>query len=61
MEKGLISYDEEKVVDKIAGKKYKRKEGKLIDEDSGIAYAEGDERLPHEKRAFKASNKIKNS
>ena len=24
-------------------------------------YEEGDENLPHEKRAFKASNKIKNS
>ena len=61
MEADLLAYDDDKVVDKIAGKKYKRKGGKLIDEDSGIAYAEGDESLPHEKRAYKASNKIKKS
>tara|TARA_R110002012_G_scaffold213879_1_gene385004 strand:+ start:173 stop:598 length:426 start_codon:yes stop_codon:yes gene_type:complete len=61
MESGKLSYDDDKVVDKIAGKTYKRKDGKLIDNSSGIAYEEGDESLPHEKRAYKVSNKIKNS
>ena len=61
MESGKLSYDDNKVVDKIAGKKYKRKNGKLIDEDSGIAYVEGDESLPHEKRAYKVSTKHKKS
>ena len=61
MEADLLSYDDDKVVDKIGGKEYKRKNGKLIDEDSGIAYDEGDESLPHEKRAYKVSNKIKKS
>ena len=59
MESGKLSYDDDKVVDKIANKKYKRKGGKLIDEDSGVAYEEGDKSLPHEKRAYKASNKRK--
>ena len=61
MESGGLSYDDDSVIDKIGGKKYKRKKGKLIDEDSGIAYTEGDESLPHEKRAYKVSNKIKKS
>lgn len=59
MESGKLSYDDNTVVDKIGDKKYKRKNGKLIDEDSGIAYAEGDKNLPHEKRAYKVSNKFK--
>tara|TARA_R110000765_G_scaffold77060_1_gene151472 strand:+ start:231 stop:635 length:405 start_codon:yes stop_codon:yes gene_type:complete len=59
MESGELSYDDEKVVDDIAGKTYERKDGKLIDNDSGIAYEEGDDSLPHEKRAYKVSNKIK--
>ena len=59
MESGELAYDDNSVTDDIAGKKYKRKHGKLIDEDSGIAYVEGDKSLPHEKRAYKASNKIK--
>jgi len=61
MESGKLAYDDDSVTDDIAGKKYKREDGKLIDEDSGIAYVEGDKNLPHEKRAYKASNKIKNS
>ena len=61
MEAGKLSYNDNEVVDKIAGKKYKRKDGDLIDKDSGIAYKEGDARLPHEKRAYKASDKIKNT
>jgi hypothetical protein len=61
MESGDLAYDDDSVTDKIAGKKYKRKDGKLIDEDSGVAYVEGDESLPHEKRAYKVSNKIKNT
>ena len=61
MKDGKLSYDDDSVTDKIAGKEYKREDGKLIDEDSGIAYVEGDKRLPHEKRAYNASNKIKNS
>tara|TARA_R100001086_G_scaffold71366_1_gene34234 strand:+ start:337 stop:744 length:408 start_codon:yes stop_codon:yes gene_type:complete len=61
MQAGQISYDDNKVVDKIANREYKRKDGKLIDKSSGIVYAEGDKRLPHEKRAYKAGNKAKNS
>ena len=61
MDKGLISYNDNEVVDKIAKKKYKRKNGKLIDKASGIAHTEGDKSLPHEARAFKASDKVKNS
>ena len=61
MESGKLSYNDNEVVDKIAGKEYKRKDGKLIDKDSGIAYVEGDKSLPHEKRAYKASDKIKNA
>ena len=61
MEADLLSYDDDSVTDKIADKEYKREDGKLIDKDSGIAYVEGDKRLPHEKRAYKASNKIKNT
>jgi|TARA_R100000084_G_scaffold83680_1_gene39230 hypothetical protein len=61
MKSGKLAYDDKSVTDKIAGKKYARKDGKLIDQDSGIAYSEGDPNLPHESRAFKISNKIKNS
>ena len=61
MKSGKLAYDDKSVTDKIAGKKYTRKDGKLIDQDSGIAYSEGDPNLPHESRAFKISNKIKNS
>jgi hypothetical protein len=61
MESGKLSYNDEEVVDEIAGKKYKREDGKLIDESSGIAYEEGDKSLPHEKRAYKVSDKIKNA
>ena len=61
MESGELAYDDNSVTDKIAGKKYKRENGKLIDEDSGKAYVEGDDSLPHEKRAYKVSNKIKKS
>jgi len=61
MEAGKLSYDDNKVVDKIADKTYKRKDGKLIDNDTGKEYEEGDHSLPHEKRAFKVSNKIKNA
>ena len=61
MESGKLAYDDDSVTDKIAGKKYKRENGKLIDEDSGVAYEEGDDSLPHEQRAYKVSNKIKKS
>ena len=61
MESGKLAYDDDSVTDKIAGKKYKREDGKLIDEESGTAYVEGDKSLPHEKRAYKSSNKIKKS
>ena len=61
MEADLLAYDDDSVTDKIAGKTYTRKDGKLIDDKTGKVYEEGDENLPHEKRAFKASNKIKNS
>jgi len=53
MESGDLFYDDDKVVDKIASKEYKRKKGKLIDKDSGKSYDEGDHSLPHEKRAYK--------
>ena len=61
MESGKLSYNDEEVIDKIAGKKYKREDGKLIDESSGTVYEEGDKSLPHEKRAYKVSDKIKNA
>jgi hypothetical protein len=61
MESGELAYDDDSVTDKIAGKTYTREDGKLIDDDSGIAYAEGDDSLPHEKRAYKVSNKHKKS
>ena len=32
--------------------------GKLIDKASGKVYTEGDKSLPHEARAFKASDKV---
>lgn len=61
MQDGKISYNDNEVVDKIANKKYKRKDGKLIDKKTGEVFVEGDKRLPHEKRAYKAGNKAKNS
>tara|TARA_R100000458_G_C8246331_1_gene224207 strand:- start:844 stop:1269 length:426 start_codon:yes stop_codon:yes gene_type:complete len=57
----LLAYDDDSVTDNIAGKTYKRKNGKLIDNDTGKEYEEGDPKLPHESRAFAASNKIKNA
>ena len=57
----LLEYDDDSVTDRIAGKEYKRKDGKLIDNDTGKEYEEGDPSLPHEKRAFAMSNKIKNA
>ena len=61
MESGKLAYDDDSVTDKIAGKKYKREDGKLIDEETGTAYVEGDKSLPHEKRAYNKSNKHKKS
>ena len=61
MNDGVLAYDDDSVTDKIAGKTYKRKDGKLIDNDTGESYEEGDSALPHEARAFAVSNKIKNS
>ena len=61
MNAGVLAYDDDSVTDKIAGKTYKRKDGKLIDNDTGESYEEGDSALPHEARAFAVSNKIKNS
>ena len=61
MNDGDLAYDDDSVTDKIAGKTYKRKDGKLIDNDTGETKEEGDPTLPHESRAFKVSNKIKNS
>ena len=61
MDSGKLSYDDDSVEDKIAKKTYTRKDGNLIDDETGKVYEEGDKRLPHEKRAYKASNKIKNA
>ena len=61
MKAGDLAYDDDSVTDDIAGKTYKRKGGKLIDDDTGKEYEEGDPTLPHEKRAFTMSNKIKNT
>ena len=61
MNNGDLAYDDDSVTDKIAGKTYTRKNGNLIDNDTGKSYEEGDPKLPHEARAFKVSNKIKNS
>jgi hypothetical protein len=60
MKDGDLAYNDDSVTDKIAGKTYTRKDGKLIDDETGKEYEEGDPNLPHERRAFKASNKIKN-
>ena len=60
MNAGDLAYDDDSVTDDIAGKTYKRKGGKLIDNDTGKEYEEGDPTLPHEKRAFAMSNKVKN-
>ena len=61
MQENLISYNDDEVVDKIAGKEYKREDGNLIDKETGKVYEEGDKTLPHEKRAYKAGNKAKNA
>ena len=61
MNAGDLAYDDDSVTDKIAGKTYTRKDGKLIDNDTGEVKEEGDPSLPHESRAFKVSNKIKNA
>mgnify|MGYP003634106894 CR=1 FL=1 len=61
MNNGDLAYDDDSVTDKIAGKTYTRKNGKLIDNDTGESKEEGDPSLPHESRAFKVSNKIKNA
>ena len=61
MNAGDLAYDDNSVTDKIAGKTYTRKNGNLIDNDTGEVKEEGDPSLPHESRAFKVSNKIKNT
>ena len=61
MQSGDLSYDDNSVTDKIANKTYTRKDGNLIDDKTGKIYEEGDKQLPHEQRAYKASNKIKNA
>ena len=61
MKNGDLSYDDDSVEDKIANKTYTRKDGNLIDDKTGDVYEEGDDDLPHEQRAYKASNKIKNA
>ena len=61
MKAGDLAYDDDSVTDKIAGKTYTRKKGKLIDKNTGKSYEEGDPSLPHEARAFATSNKIKNA
>jgi len=61
MKNGDLSYDDDSVEDKIANKTYTRKDGSLIDDETGEVYEEGDDDLPHEQRAYKASNKIKNA
>ena len=61
MKDGDLSYDDDSVTDKIANKTYTRKGCKLIDDKTGKVYEEGDDDLEHEKRAYKASNKIKNA
>lgn len=61
MKNGDLSYDDDSVEDKIANKTYTRENGNLIDDETGEVYEEGDDDLPHEQRAYKASNKIKNA
>ena len=61
MDANLLKYDEHSVTDNIAKKTYTRKEGKLIDNETGEVFEEGDKKLPHEKRAWIASNKAKNA
>jgi hypothetical protein len=61
MNNGDLSYDDDSVEDKIANKTYTRENGNLIDDETGEVYEEGDDSLPHEQRAYKASNKIKNA
>tara|TARA_R110002096_G_scaffold417869_1_gene621678 strand:- start:93 stop:476 length:384 start_codon:yes stop_codon:yes gene_type:complete len=61
MKANKIYYNDNTVVDKIAGITYKRKGGKLIVDESknakfkkGDSFEEGSNDLPHEKRAKKA-------
>ena len=61
MKNGDLSYDDDSVEDKIANKTYTRENGNLIDDETGEVYEEGDDDLPHEQIAYKASNKIKNA
>ena len=61
MDSGKLSYDDDSVEDKIAKKTYTREDGNLIDDKTGKVYEEGDKRLPHEKRAYAKSDKIKNA
>ena len=61
MKDGDLSYDDDSVTDEIANKTYTRENGNLIDDETGEVYEEGDDDLPHEQRAYKASNKIKNA
>ena len=56
----LLAYDEDSVTDNIADKEYKREDGFLIDKETGLKYKEGDKRLPHEKRAWRAGEQAKN-
>jgi len=61
MNAGVLAYDDDSVTDKVAGITYTRKDGNLINNDTGEVKEEGDPSLPHESRAFKVSNKIKNA
>ena len=61
MKANKIYYNDNTVVDKIAGVTYKRKNGKLIVDESknpklkkGDTFVEGSNSLPHEQRAKKA-------
>jgi len=55
----LLSYTDDAVIDNIAKKTYKRKDGYLIDESSGKKHEEGDPLLAHEVRAWSAGEKAK--
>ena len=61
MNDGVLAYDDNSVTDEIANRTYTRENGYLIDDETGEVYEEGDDDLPHEQRAYKASNKIKNA
>lgn len=61
MKANKIYYNDNTVVDKIAGITYKRKNGNLIVNESknpkykkGDSFEEGSNKLPHEQRAIKA-------